>query len=79
MSEMGLHLYSQLANKMNTTEIRKKVAAYMEVGFTMSEAFANIKDSSRIRAKRSGHKMAEICGNNENRTYNHFTKSFQYN
>ena len=35
----------------------------MEVGFTMSEAFANIKDSLRERRKKSGHKLAEICGN----------------
>lgn len=64
---------------MNTTEIRNKVAMYMELGFTMSEAFFNIKDSARVRAKRSGQKLAEICGNNEKRTYNQFTKEWEKN
>lgn len=61
---------------MNTIEIRKKVAAYMEVGFTMKEAFVYIKDSLRVRAKRSGHKLAEIIGNNEKRTYSIMDKKF---
>lgn len=64
---------------MNTTEIRKKVADYMAVGFTMSEAFFNIKDNMRQRAKRSGHKLAEICGNNEKRTYSILDKTFKNN
>ena len=50
------------ADSMNTAEIRKEVAKYMEVGFTMSEAFFNIKDSLRERRKRSGHKLAEVVG-----------------
>lgn len=62
----------------NTTELRNKVASYMEVGFTQSEAFANIKDSLRVRAKRSGHKLAEFAGNNENRTYNILAKDYSY-
>lgn len=61
---------------MNTTEIRKKVAAYMEIGFTMSEAFYHIKDSLRERRKKSGHKLAEIVGNNEERTYSIMDKKF---
>lgn len=48
---------------MNTQETRNKIKAYMEIGFTMKEAFFNIKDSARIRTKRSGHRLAEICGN----------------
>jgi len=32
---------------MKTTEIRNKVKAYMEVGFTMSEAFKNIRDYAK--------------------------------
>lgn len=64
---------------MNTTEIRKKVAEYMEVGFTLKEAFANIKDSLRVRTKRSGHRLSEICGNNEKRTYSIMEKKFVNN
>ncbi|MFY8185389.1 MAG: hypothetical protein ACOVLD_04920 [Bacteroidia bacterium] len=33
----------------------------------------------RARAKRSGHKLAEFAGNNENRTFNQLTKEYQYN
>jgi hypothetical protein len=33
----------------------------------------------RDRAKRSGHKLAEFAGNNENRTFNQLTKEYQYN
>ena len=36
---------------MNTLKIREKVAGYMEVGFTMSEAFANIKDAAKKSSK----------------------------
>lgn len=32
---------------MNTSEIRKRVANQMAVGFTMAEAFANIKQANR--------------------------------
>ena len=64
---------------MNTTEIRKKVAEYMEVGFTLKEAFANIKDSLRVRTKRSGLRLSEICGNNEKRTYSIMEKKFVNN
>ena len=63
----------------NTTEIRKIVAEYISLGFTQEEAFFNIRDSRRTRTKKSGHSLAEICGNNEKRTYNQFTKKFQYN
>lgn len=37
---------------MNTTEIRKKVAAYMEVGFTMKEAFTGIRNAKRNEGKK---------------------------
>jgi len=37
---------------MNTTEIRKKVAAYIEVGFTMKEAFEGIRDAKRNEGKK---------------------------
>jgi hypothetical protein len=63
---------------MNTSEIRKKVAAYMEVGFTMAEAFEHIKDAMRPRTKRSGHKLAEIVGNNDKGTYSIMDKKFIY-
>lgn len=36
---------------MTITEIRKKVADYMEVGFTMKEAFVNMKDAARKSRK----------------------------
>jgi len=62
---------------MNTTEIRIKVKSYMDLGFTMSEAFFNIKDSLRERRKRSGHKLAEIVGNNDKRTYSIMDKTFK--
>lgn len=61
---------------MNTTEIRTTVAEYMKVGFTQSEAFAAIRDYSRTRTKRSGHKLAEIVGNNDKRQFNQVTKQF---
>ena len=64
---------------MNTLEIRKRIAEYMEVGFTMSESFKCIRNSKRVYAKRSGHKLAEFAGNNENRTFNQLTKEYQYN
>jgi hypothetical protein len=62
---------------MTTTEIRNKIKDYMEVGFTMSEAFFCLRDSLRERRKKSGHKLAEIVGNNENRTYSIMNKSFK--
>lgn len=37
---------------MNTLEIRTKVAEYMRVGFTMKEAFFNIKDSARVSSRK---------------------------
>lgn len=43
---------------MNTTEIRKKVNGYMEVGFTMSEAFKYIKESARGTSRKTN-KVAE--------------------
>lgn len=52
---------------MNTTEIRKKVADYMEVGFTMSEAFANIKDAARTRSRKTN-KVAEARARAEEKT-----------
>ena len=61
---------------MNTTEIRSKVAAFIEVGFTQTEAFAAIRDYSRTRTKRSGHALAEIVGNNDKRQFNQTTKQF---
>ena len=51
----------------------------MDCGFTMSEAFFNIKDAMRKRAKRSGHKLAEIVGNNDKRTYSILDKTFKNN
>lgn len=49
---------------MNTLEIRTKVAAYMEVGFTMSEAFKMLKESA-FQAKfapKKVNKVAEAMG-----------------
>ena len=37
---------------MNTTEIRTKVASYMEVGFTISEAFEGIRNAKRNEGKK---------------------------
>lgn len=34
---------------MNTTEIRKKVAGYLEVGFTQKEAFKYIREAARAK------------------------------
>jgi|688.fasta_scaffold542641_2 hypothetical protein len=34
------------------TEIRKKVSDYMEIGFTMKEAFACIRDAKRMAGKK---------------------------
>lgn len=50
---------------MNTTEIRKKVADYMEVGFTMNEAFANMKDAARKSRKTS--KVADAIAASQER------------
>lgn len=66
-NQKELYICVTKANNMNTTEIRKKVSDYMEVGFTMSEAFANIKDSLRERRKKSGHKLAEVVGTKASR------------
>lgn len=35
-----------------TTEIRKKVAAYMELGFTMKEAFEGIRNAKKNEGKK---------------------------
>lgn len=35
-----------------TTEIRKKVAAYMDLGFTMKEAFEGIRNAKRNEGKK---------------------------
>jgi hypothetical protein len=43
---------SPINNNMNTTEIRKKVAAYTEVGFTIQEAFAGIRNAKRNEGKK---------------------------
>lgn len=51
---------------MNTLEIRKKVAEYMRVGFTMKEAFANIKDAARTRSRKTN-KVAEAKAASEER------------
>ena len=42
---------------MNTTEIRNKVKSQMEVGFTMSEAFENLKEAKRT----SGRKVNKVA------------------
>ena len=49
---------------MNTLEIRKKVAAYMEVGFTMKEAFKMMKEAAFAEkfAPRKTNKVAEAMG-----------------
>jgi hypothetical protein len=47
---------------MNTSEIRSKIAAYMEVGFTMSEAFEAIRNSKHM-TKRSGDSIAAAVNN----------------
>lgn len=51
---------------MAISEIRKKVAEYMEVGFTMSEAFADIKDAERTRSRKTN-KAAEAKASSEER------------
>ena len=38
---------------MTYTEIKNKIAAYVEVGFTQKEAFANLRDSLRERSRKS--------------------------
>ena len=52
---------------MNTTEIRKKIADYIEIGFTMTEAFACIKDASRVRSRKTS-KVAESFAEAAERT-----------
>jgi hypothetical protein len=37
---------------MNTTEIRIKVANYMEVGFTMKEAFEGIRNARKKEGRK---------------------------
>lgn len=43
---------------MNTSAIRSQVAKYMEVGFTMSEAFKNMKLAKREAGRKSS-KLAD--------------------
>jgi hypothetical protein len=43
------------------------------------DLFNNVHFQLRARAKRSGHKLAEFAGNNENKTFNQLTKEYQYN
>jgi hypothetical protein len=64
---------------MNTSEIRSRITEYINLGFTMKESFEAYRTARRVSAKRSGHKIAEIIGNNENRTYSILDKKFIYN
>lgn len=63
---------------MKTLEIRKKVAAYMDCGFTMSEAFVNIKDAARKSRKTS--KVADAIAASQQRAgtyeYGNFGKEY---
>lgn len=62
---------------MNTiTEIRNLVKEYMSIGFTQKESFDAIRSARRTSTKRSGHKLAEIIGNNEKRTYSILDKKY---
>lgn len=67
---------------MNTTEIRKKVSDYMEVGFTMAEAFEAIKDAARTRSRKTN-QVAEAKAASEERNgtakYGWDGKSYGYN
>ena len=40
------------------------------------DLFNDVHFQLRTRAKRSGHKLAEFAGNNENRTFNQLTKTW---
>jgi hypothetical protein len=46
---------------------------------TILDLFNDVHFQLRARAKKSGHKLAEFAGNNENRTFNQLTKEYQYN
>jgi hypothetical protein len=64
---------------MSTTTIRNKVQAYMEVGFTMTEAFRNIKDAQR-EVGRKTNKVAEARAKAEEKNgttqYGNFGKEY---
>jgi len=48
---------NKTAKQMNTTAIRNQVKAQMEVGFTMSEDFENLKEAKRT----SGRKVSKVA------------------
>jgi len=52
---------------MNTLEIRTKVANYIQAGFTMSEAFKNMKEAKR-GSSRKPNMVAEARGRAAERT-----------
>jgi hypothetical protein len=52
---------------MTYSEIKNKINAYTEVGFTTTEAFSFFRDSLRETRKKSGHKLAEMIGSKAQR------------
>lgn len=47
-----------------------------EFNGTVLDLFNDVHFQLRTRAKKSGHKLAEFAGNNENRTFNQLTKTW---
>lgn len=74
--------YIKMRMTMTITEIRSKVAEYMRVGFTMEEAFSNIRDAARERSRKTN-KVAEAraAASEKNGTteYGSFGKSWANN
>lgn len=77
-----------IIEKIKRLGCEDKTKSFMEIMLMESEYYDGTvyelvmrvyNTNFRERAKRSGHKLAEIAGNNEKRTYSIMDKKFLYN
>jgi hypothetical protein len=72
---------TNIAGAENVKSYMELMLFICETGFegTVYDLVMDVHFQLRERTKRSGHKLAEIVGNNENRTYSIMDKKFIYN
>ncbi len=72
---------TRIAGVENTKRYMELMLFVCQSGFdgTVYDLVMRVHSQLRERAKRSGHKLAEIVGNNENREYSIMDKSYKYN
>ena len=72
---------TRIAGAENVKQYMSLMVFVAETGFkgTIYDLIMDVDFQLRPRTKRSGHKLAEIIGNNEKRTYSIMDKKFIYN